>query len=108
MARLREELADRYGPVPEAVENLLRFSLLKSLAKRVGRGSDRPAQRRAQHQVPPAARIDPQPLLEVVNTTQGAQFTPAGVLRIPLAGLEAPEKMLAYLTGLLAPPQVTA
>ena len=31
---IREELEDRYGPVPEAVGNLMRFSVLKSLARR--------------------------------------------------------------------------
>ncbi|HET8549601.1 MAG TPA: transcription-repair coupling factor, partial [Bryobacteraceae bacterium] len=34
--RIREELEDRYGPVPDAVINLLRFSLLKTLARRAG------------------------------------------------------------------------
>ena len=106
--RIREELEDRYGPVPEAVLNLLQFSLLKALAKRSGIEA---IDRRAGalnikfHQ---QSRVDPHRLLEIVNTTPGAQFTPAGVLRLPLAGLDTPQKLLGYLTDLLAPERVGA
>jgi transcription-repair coupling factor (superfamily II helicase) len=106
--RIQEELEDRYGPVPEAVVNLLRFSLLKSLAKRAGIEA---IDRRAGalnvkfHQ---QSKIDPHRLLEIVNTTTGAQFTPAGVLRLPLTGLDTPQKLLAYLTELLSPAKVGA
>src|SRR5205823_1621187 len=34
--QVRAELADRYGPVPEAVETLVRFALLKTKAEQVG------------------------------------------------------------------------
>jgi hypothetical protein len=40
--------------------------------------------------------------LEIVTNNEGAQFTPAGVLRLPLTGLDEPEKMIAYLTRLFA------
>ena len=33
---MRADLADRYGPLPDAVETLLRFALLKSNAQRIG------------------------------------------------------------------------
>jgi len=45
-------------------------------------------------------------LMEIVRTTKDAQFTPAGVLRLPLDGastpgavLKFPEKRLAQLAG---------
>jgi transcription-repair coupling factor (superfamily II helicase) len=107
LARLREELADRFGPTPEAVENLLRFSLVKSLAQASGVEAIDRRGGAINIKFHPQARVDPHRLLEVVNTTTGAQFTPAGVLRIPLAGLETPEKLLAYLTELLAQPKTT-
>ena len=47
-------------------------------------------------------------LLDIVNNTTGAQFTPAGVLRLPLTGLDTPQKLLTYLTELLSPPKVMA
>ena len=38
-----KELEDRYGPVPEAVRNLLEYSTLKTLAEKLGIEADRPA-----------------------------------------------------------------
>jgi hypothetical protein len=46
--------------------------------------------------------VDPAKLLEIVTNNEGAQFTPAGVLRLPLTGLDTPEKMIGYLTRLFA------
>ncbi len=81
---VRAELADRYGPVPEAVETLLKFALLKTAAQKAGieaidrRGS-------ALHiKFHPGAKVDPAKLMELVAHKEGAQFTPAGVLRLPL------------------------
>lgn len=80
------ELEDRYGPVPEAVENLLEYSTLKSLAERLGiEVVDR------RHNVlnvkfHKETRVEPARLLDMVRKTQGAQFTPAGVLILPLDG----------------------
>lgn len=81
---VRAELADRYGPTPEAVETLVRFALLKTAAQRAGieaidrRGS-------ALHiKFHPGAKIDPAKLMALVSSKEGAQFTPAGVLRLPL------------------------
>jgi len=90
---VRAELADRYGPAPEAVEMLLKFALLKSAAQKAGveaidrRGS-------ALHiKFHPGAKIDPAKLMELVSHKEGAQFTPAGVLRLPL-GSTAPDAVL--------------
>ncbi|MEJ7605344.1 MAG: TRCF domain-containing protein [Bryobacteraceae bacterium] len=101
--RIREELKDRYGPPPEAVVNLLRFSVLKSVVELAGVEA---IDRRAGmlnikfHQ---ESRIDPGHLLEIVTNTEGAQFTPAGVLRLPLTGLDTQEKLLEYLTKMFEP-----
>src|SRR6202167_396250 len=85
---VRAELADRYGPVPDAVETLVRFALLKTAAQRAGieaidrRGS-------ALHiKFHPGAKIDPAKLMALVSSKEGAQFTPAGVLRLPLENAE--------------------
>jgi transcription-repair coupling factor (superfamily II helicase) len=97
---LLEELADRYGPVPEAVRLLVEFSQLKSLAERCGIESIHRRGGAALIQFHPGAPIDPQRLMHLVSTTPQAQFTPAGVLRIPLpqGGAAA---LLAFLRQLL-------
>jgi transcription-repair coupling factor (superfamily II helicase) len=73
-ARIIDELADRYGPIPEEVRSLVSFSLLKSLAERTGVES---IDRRA--------------------GVAGAQFTPAGVLKLPLAATTNPQQLLEEL-----------
>jgi transcription-repair coupling factor (superfamily II helicase) len=100
-ASIRAELEDRYGPVPEAVENLLRFSVVKSLAQNQGIEA---IDRRAgglNIKFHKESKIDPTRLLEIVTNTDGAQFTPAGVLRLPLDGKNSPTEVLTYLAGLL-------
>jgi transcription-repair coupling factor (superfamily II helicase) len=86
---IRAELADRYGPTPDAVETLVRFALLKTAAQKAGieaidrRGS-------ALHiKFHPGAKIDPAKLMALVSSKEGASFTPAGVLRLPLPGATA-------------------
>ena len=97
---LLEELADRYGPPPEAVRLLVEFSQLKSLAERCGIESIDRRGGAALVKFHPGAPIDPQRLMRLVASTPQAQFTPAGVLRVPLpqGGAAA---LLAFLRKLL-------
>jgi transcription-repair coupling factor (superfamily II helicase) len=82
-AKIKDEFADRYGALPPEVENLIRFALLKSLAERVGAESIDRRQGFANIKFHPQSKINPLRLMEVVRATPGAQFTPAGVLKLP-------------------------
>jgi transcription-repair coupling factor (superfamily II helicase) len=86
--KIRDEFADRYGAPPAEVENLIRFSLLKSLAERVGAESIDRRQGFANIKFHPQSKIDPLRLMEMVRRTPGAQFTPAGVLKVPIDGAQ--------------------
>ncbi|MGI8745662.1 MAG: transcription-repair coupling factor [Bryobacteraceae bacterium] len=97
-----DELTDRYGPPPEAVTNLLNFSLLKSSAKKLGIDNIERRQGALNVKFHTDSRVDPARLMELVNTTEGAQFTPAGILRLPLDGINAPGKVIEFLGGKLA------
>jgi transcription-repair coupling factor (superfamily II helicase) len=93
---VEKELADRYGPVPQAVRNLLDYSALKTLAQKIGIET---VDRRAgvvNIKFHKDARIDPEKLMRLVREIKGAQFTPAGVLRMPLDGLESAGQILDY------------
>ena len=95
--RVEKELEDRYGPVPEAVHNLLEYSGLKTAAEKLGiEAIDR---RHAQLTVKfhPETHIDPARLMNLVGQTRGAQFTPAGVLILPLDSVTSPAEILAFL-----------
>jgi len=99
----RAELADRYGPLPDAVETLLQFAQLKSSAQRLG---IEVVDRRANWlniKFHPGSKIEPQRLMTLVSSRQGAQFTPAGVLRIPLPAVgEGAAQVLEHLRDTLA------
>jgi hypothetical protein len=46
----------------------------------------------------PGSKIDPARLMELVSSVEGAQFTPAGVLRLPIrAAGESPSAILGAL-----------
>ncbi|HLX43446.1 MAG TPA: transcription-repair coupling factor [Bryobacteraceae bacterium] len=84
--KIRSELADRYGPLPEAAETLVRFALLKTQAEQAGiEAIDRRAGA-LQIKFHPGSKIDPGRLMALVSSNDGAQFTPAGVLRLPMPG----------------------
>ncbi|MEQ1884060.1 MAG: transcription-repair coupling factor [Bryobacteraceae bacterium] len=92
------ELADRYGPTPPAVGTLVQFALLKTRAERLGIEAIDRRGGSVQIKFHPGSKIDPARLMELVSTNEGAQFTPAGVLRLPLsAGADAPTAILDFL-----------
>ena len=95
--RVEKELEDRYGPAPGAVRNLLEYSALKTAAEKLGiEAIDR---RHALLNVKfhQETHIDPARLMNLVSHTRGAQFTPAGVLILPLDGATAPGDVLEFL-----------
>jgi transcription-repair coupling factor (superfamily II helicase) len=95
-AKILDEFGDRYGAVPAEVQNLIRFSLLKSLAERVGAEKIDRRQGFANIKFHGQSKIDPFRLMEVVKRTPGAQFTPAGVLKVPIEA-QQPAALIAEL-----------
>ena len=95
--RILSEIEDRYGAAPEVVKTLLEFSLVKTKAQEIG---VEVVERRAGmlniklHQ---NARIDPAKLMALVRSAPGAQFTPAGILRLPVA-----KDLLGFLQAVFA------
>jgi len=102
------EFSDRYGAPPEAVRNLVEFSMLKTLAQRLGVESIDRRQGMVNIKFHGDSRIDPMALMELVRTTAGAQFTPAGILRLPADANAGASQLLEHLRSQLerlkAPP----
>jgi transcription-repair coupling factor (superfamily II helicase) len=48
------------------------------------------------------SRVDPQRLMSLVSGTPGTQFSPAGVLRIPVDGNLGPGELLGLLRSRMA------
>jgi transcription-repair coupling factor (superfamily II helicase) len=95
--RILEELADRYGPTPEEVTTLVKFSLLKSAAEAAGVESIDRRQGFANIKFHQQSKIDPFKLMALVRGTAGAQFTPAGVLKLPLEAKASAQQLLEQL-----------
>ena len=83
---------------------MLRFALLKTKAATAGiEAIDRRAG--ALHiKFHPGSKIDPARLMELVSARPGAQFTPAGVLKLPLpAGADNAAAVLDFAAGSIDP-----
>ena len=101
-AALERELEDRYGPPPGPVRNLLEYAALKLLAGQlqihsIDRKRDFLSIRFGEN-----SPVDPERLMKLVASRPGAQFTPAGILRIPIGpnrarALEEVQRLLAQL-----------
>jgi transcription-repair coupling factor (superfamily II helicase) len=100
--RAEKELADRYGPVPEAVRNLLEYSALKTLAEQIGIEVIDRRHNLLNIKFHKETRVDPVRLMGIVSKTRGAQFTPAGVLLLPLDGQTGAAEILEFLKDKLA------
>jgi transcription-repair coupling factor (superfamily II helicase) len=91
LADIRAEIEDRYGEPPEAVRNLLAAAALRLEAERLGVVQLDRKRDQLHLRFSEKAGVDPGRLMRLVarNAKKGAQFTPQGVLRLPLAGTAA-------------------
>ena len=85
-ASREQELADRYGPLPPPVQNLLEYATLKSAAERLRIQAIERKHETLHFQFHPSAAVDSARLMEFIGRHPGVQFTPAGALRVPLRG----------------------
>ena len=84
LASIRRETEDRYGRLPQSVEELFSYARLRRLAEDVGvisidRTADGIAIKFSEN-----ARVSPEKLGVFVSTREGASFSPTGVLRLDL------------------------
>ncbi|MBK5292179.1 MAG: transcription-repair coupling factor [Acidobacteriia bacterium] len=92
-----EELEDRYGTVPDTLLLLLRFAVLKSTVERLGVESVERRPGLVHIKFHSESQVDPARLMEMVHKTPGAQFTPAGVLTLPVDTQAGPAVLLERL-----------
>ncbi|HEX8816274.1 MAG TPA: transcription-repair coupling factor [Terriglobales bacterium] len=94
------ELRDRYGEPPAAVRNLLEYASLRLLAVRVGVTAIDRKKDSVSIKFKPNAAIDPAKLAQMVASQKGAQFSPDGMLKIPMKSIAAGE-VLQHLRTML-------
>jgi transcription-repair coupling factor (superfamily II helicase) len=109
---VRAEMEDRYGPSPDATVFLLEAAMLRLECERMGIAQVDRKRGELQIRFMENAVVDPQTLMRLVakNAKRGAQFTPQGLLKYPLAATRPDEVLLEIHEVLekLAPAPVNA
>ena len=85
LTSIRDETADRYGRIPISVDRLFDYARLRRLAEEIGILSIDKTPDGAAVKFSEKARISPEKLGEFISSTQGAIFTPSGVLKLILS-----------------------
>jgi len=112
VAEIRAEMEDRYGAPPDATVYLLEAALVRLECERMGIAQIDRKRSEIQIRFMENAAVDPQQLMRLVarNAKRGAQFTPQGLLKYPLAATRSDEVLLEIheLLANLAPVPVGA
>lgn len=97
--RIREEIKDRFGPLPRSVENLLRYGVVKYLARqRKLKSLDRIGNRLVM-KLDATSVIDTERLTRLLKN-QGGTLTPQGILTLRLL-LDEEERVLEETIAIL-------
>jgi transcription-repair coupling factor (superfamily II helicase) len=109
---VRAEMEDRYGAPPDATVYLLEAALVRLECERIGIAQVDRKRTELHIRFTEHAAIDPQTLMKLVarNAKRGAQFTPQGLLKYPLAATRSDEVLLEIheLLANLAPALASA
>jgi transcription-repair coupling factor (superfamily II helicase) len=84
LSSIRNETRDRYGRLPESVEQLFGYALLRRLAEELGVLSIDKTPGGVALKFSEKARISPEKLAAFVNAREGRVFSPTGVLKLNL------------------------
>jgi len=103
VAEVRAEMEDRYGALPDATVFLLEAAMLRLECERMGIAQVDRKRGELQIRFMENAVVDPQTLMRLVakNAKRGAQFTPQGLLKYPLAAAR-PDEVLLEIHEVLA------
>jgi transcription-repair coupling factor (superfamily II helicase) len=103
LARVKDEIADRYGRLPESVENLFAYAKVRREAEVLGivaidRIADSLSIRFSEK-----SRANPEALMKLLSENPNARFTPNGVLKVKLnEGEDLAKRVFGALNDVLA------
>lgn len=93
LSSIRDEMVDRFGPLPEAVENLIEYGQIKSTAEKLKIKSIDRSDGTLYFQFNPDAPFQPETILNLIRKHKGSTFSPAGVLKYPGENLHIPQRL---------------
>ena len=85
LARIHAEIEDRYGRIPESVDNLFAYGRLRKLAERMGIISIDRSGTTIAIKLSESSKIDPEKLMEFVGANENASFSPNGIIRFQVS-----------------------
>ena len=86
---VRRELADRFGPVPAPVDNLLEYAVLKSHSERLRIAAIERQGSRIAMRFHPETPLEPSRLVALIRSRMGIRLDPSGVLWMEMGRGEA-------------------
>jgi transcription-repair coupling factor (superfamily II helicase) len=102
LSRIREEIADRYGRLPEAVENLFEYASVRREAQSLGIISIDRIGDNLSIKLGERARIAPEGLMQFLAENKAASFSPTGMLKVRLGEGANDKRIFAAVRELLA------
>ena len=82
LRRIYQEIQDRYGRIPESVNNLFDFARLRKIAEEMRLLSVDKAKDGFAVKMSENAKVAPEKLMEILSEYEGSNFSPNGVLKI--------------------------
>jgi transcription-repair coupling factor (superfamily II helicase) len=82
LMHIHAEIEDRYGRIPESVENLFAYGRLRKLAEQILVVSIDKAGSGVAIKLSQNAKVDPEKLMSYLANNEAASFSPSGILRI--------------------------
>ena len=79
---IHAEIEDRYGRIPESVENLFAYGRLRKLAEQLYVVSIDKAGTGVAIKLSQNAKVDPDRLMTFLSGNEGSSFSPSGILRV--------------------------
>ncbi len=86
LIKIRGEIEDRYGSLPDSLLNLFEYGRLRRLANSIGIVSIDAPEGAVSIKLGERAKVSPDKLMNFVSVTIGSAFSPNGILRVPLNG----------------------
>ncbi len=101
IGRIRDEMTDRFGPIPYGVENLLEYGLVRLKAENLKIRSVDRSDGTLFFQLSRDGKVSGESILAFIQNHKGAAISPAGVLSYPGEKLHIPEVLFKTLSPLL-------
>ena len=84
LMQIHTEIEDRYGRIPRSVENLFAYGRLRKLAENISIVSIDKTADGVAIKLGETARVSPEKLMQFLEEVEGSNFSPSGILRIPV------------------------